>query len=44
VKLVYDDSWNVIYEVDWTGIPDPKDSVLPNWQENLKDLAAQRGW
>ncbi len=36
VKLVYDDQWNVIYEIDWKGIPDPKDSVLPNWQENVK--------
>jgi dolichyl-diphosphooligosaccharide--protein glycosyltransferase len=34
VKLVYDDGWNVIYEINWKGIPDPKDSVLPNWQEN----------
>jgi hypothetical protein len=37
VKLVYDDGWNVIYEVNWTGVPDPKNftawtkehSVLP---------------
>jgi len=36
VKLVYDDQWNVIYEIDWKGIPDPKDSVLPGWQDNVK--------
>ena len=36
VKLVYDDGWNVIYEIDWKGIPDPTTSVLPNWQENVK--------
>jgi len=29
VKLVYEDGWNVIYEVDWTDIPDPVSSVLP---------------
>jgi len=36
MKLVYDDGWNVIYQIDWKGIPDPEDSVLPNWQENVK--------
>jgi hypothetical protein len=24
VKLIYDDGWNVIYEVNWEGIPDPQ--------------------
>jgi hypothetical protein len=43
VKLVYDDQWNVIYEVNWTGIPDPKDSVLPGFKENLKVLNAKWG-
>jgi len=43
VKLVYDDQWNVIYEVNWTGIPDPKDSVLPDFKENLKALNAKWG-
>jgi asparagine N-glycosylation enzyme membrane subunit Stt3 len=43
VKLVYDDQWNVIYEVNWTGIPDPKDSVLPGFKDNLKVLNAKWG-
>jgi dolichyl-diphosphooligosaccharide--protein glycosyltransferase len=24
VKLVYENGWNVIYEIDWTGVPDPQ--------------------
>ena len=43
VKLVYDDQWNVIYEINWTGIPDPKDSVLPDFKENLRQLNAKWG-
>jgi len=43
VKLVYDDQWNVIYEVNWAGIPDPKDSVLPGFKDNLKVLNAKWG-
>ena len=43
VKLVYDDQWNVIYEVNWTGIPDPKDSVLPGFKDNLAVLNAKWG-
>jgi hypothetical protein len=40
VRLVYDDQWNVIYEIDWKGIPDPEDSVLPNWQQNIINMNA----
>lgn len=29
VRLVFDNSWNVMYEVDWSGIPDPVSSILP---------------
>jgi len=43
VKLVYDDGWNVIYEIDWKGVPDPTTSVLPNWQENVKIFNARYG-
>jgi dolichyl-diphosphooligosaccharide--protein glycosyltransferase len=43
VKLVYDDGWNVIYEINWKGVPDPTDSVLPNWQDTVAYIDQKYG-
>jgi hypothetical protein len=44
VRLVYDDSWNVIYEVDWTGVPDPQNFTAWTKERHvLPELAAGAG-
>ncbi|MEM3412262.1 MAG: STT3 domain-containing protein [archaeon] len=35
VKLVYEDNWNVIYEINWTGIPDPQNYT--DWTKRAYD-------
>ena len=41
LKLVYDDGWNVIFEIDWKGVPDPVTSVLPNYKSFLAEFNAR---
>ncbi len=48
VKLVYDNGWNKIYEINWEGVPDPdkfprKDPDLPAWTEQFLTVYKNRG-